>query len=478
MKKNVYFITFIVLQSLMALLFLYDYTIGLLFSGLVMLYELFYIMVIYKSSDRKNIKILTFLVIFLFLGYEFLSKDPSNLVVLLFMFFNSLFIFSYFKENNINKRVVIDLFRYMYPVMCILFYLFGYYLEFAYFLVVIYPLLFINLNKSKLDILLIYLCTFLLLLFRENIFTYYVMSYLTVLTLYYSFNRHKKSLEAVLPLLIITILVSVSLEGSVIYHINSRVFENELLIIKFVKAFVGLFPMMYYVSFYMLKVREKKYKISNDIFVILLSIIGYLALILYTRLDIPCIIVTVSSLLFVTLYKLQCSVGKKTSDKALVLVDKLDTDKVNMIDEISKSTKVICTFNNGVKNSLDVKYIIEDKRKKKPEGLFIKLINSCKERCIVTEYLYNDNSKYLIAFSNKLGELINEYGNINARTIVFFDDKDYDSEHVLSVSRTFKDTDYIIFESKKMEEVYKDKLKAKCMLFDKNDRKQLNNLLK
>ena len=87
-----------------------------------------------------------------------------------------------------------------------------------------YPLLFINLNKSKLDIVFIYVCTLALLIFRENMFTYGVMSYLTVLVLYYSFNKSKKNIEIVLPLLVITILVSVSLEGSILGKINSRVF--------------------------------------------------------------------------------------------------------------------------------------------------------------------------------------------------------------------------------------------------------------
>ena len=286
-----------------------------------------------------------------------------------------------------------------------------------------------------------------------------------------------KNIEIVLPLLVITILVSVSLEGSILGKINSRVFENELLIIKFIKTLIGLFPVMYFASFYMLKLKEKKFKTDNDIFILILCMLGYLVLILYTRLDIPCILVFVSSLLFVCLYKLQCNIGKRLSNKVLVLTDELSADKVDMIKGITKDTKVLCQYKKDDKNSLDVINVFNKKPSKKDNAL-VKIYRKYLTSSAFAEYLYDDNSKYLVAYSNPYGELISEHGTDNTVKIVVFDDKDDDEEHVISVARTFKNVDHILFESKKIEELYKDKVNAKCDLYDKGDKKLLNNLIK
>jgi hypothetical protein len=480
------------MQFMMAGIFIYDITLGLFFSGLVIMYELYYLMLKYDSSDRKKIKLISFLAVLLLLLYIVLSHDASNLVILLFMFFNSLFIFSYYKENNLNKRRVIDGLRYFYPVVCILFNYLGYYHEFVHYLFLVYPLLFINFNKSKLDVVLIYVCTIVLLIFRENIFNYGVIIYLILMTIYYINSKSNKNLGVVIPLLMISILVSISLNGVNVYKINSRVFENELFIIKIIKAVVGLLPLIYFTKNYLSKLKEKKYKINNDIFILILSVIGYLTLIVYTRIDVPFIIITIGSLLLVILYKLQCDTGRRITDKVLVITSEVNNENIDLISSIKKYTKVIASYKNDIKNSLNVQYIINKesnysmykkalKNKKYltaiKEGI-IYLVNLYKEYSMIIEYLYSDNSKYLISFGNSYGALINSYANANTIRIVIFDDKNDDEEHVLSVASSLDKVNYILFNNKKMLSLYEDKVIASNMIIEKDDKKILNNLTK
>jgi hypothetical protein len=82
---------------------------------------------------------------------------------------------------------------------------------------------------------------------------------------------------------------------------------------------------------------------------------------------------------------LQCNVDKKLTNDVFVLVDELDNNRVNMIKEISKDTKVLCCYEKEVKNSLDVNYIVN----KKPK-------NDCPINAKETSVINNANPKYEI----------------------------------------------------------------------------------
>ena len=211
MKKDNYIKAFIILQILMFFVCLYDITIGMLSLGVVLLFELFHIMIMYKSKDSAILKSVSFISVLGFFLYSYFTKDPSNLVLLVYMFFTQIFIFSFYKENKLLKRGAIDFIKYSYLLMCILFVILGYYNEIVYFLFVFYPILFIDYNKSKFDIIMISICSLIILINGDTLLAAGITFYLSVLTIYYAFSKSKRNIKVSLPFLIVSLLSLLSI---------------------------------------------------------------------------------------------------------------------------------------------------------------------------------------------------------------------------------------------------------------------------
>ncbi len=489
MKKNLYLKIFLLLQVIMLVLFLYDYTFGLLSLGIIILYELYYIMIKYKSRDSSIIKGLSFFMVFGFLAYEFFTKDPSNLVLLVSLFFNQLFIFSYYKENKLFKRGTIDLLRYLYPVMCVLYMIFGYYLEIAFFLFIFYPLLFINYNKSRLDNIILWVCSLYLFIVGDKLLLCALIFYLVVLSIIYAFSKSLKNLKYTIPLLVIGIVSFISTSSS-LYVVNSKIFENESIIIKLIKSLIGIFPLMYYLVHNFIVLKKNKYYFNNDLAIISLSIIGYFVLVLYARLDIPPFVVVASSYLLVLFSKFQKDKIKSINDNKITIfalhlgyggIEKYISSLCQMFDkfdiEIVSTYKVLKkpVFDYG---KAEITYLINDKpnreefrRARERKNIFliikegIKAITLLyKKRAYNIEAIEKTNSKYIITTRDFHNELVGSYAD--DRIIKIATEHNYhndDQEYIDKVVTSVYNTDYFVLVSENLRKFYSSITNTKCV---------------
>ena len=489
MKKDKFIKVFIVLQLLMFLIFLYDNVIGMLSLGVILFFELFYIMIMYKSKDSAILKTVSFVSVLSFFLYSYLTKDPSNLVILVYMFFTQIFLFSFYKENKIFKRGAIDFIKYSYFLMCMLFVILGYYREIAYFLFVFYPILFIDYNKSKFDIVMISISSLIVLIKGDTLLIAGLAFYLSVLTIYYAFSKSKRNLKVSLPFLIVSLLSLLSIRFE-FTSVNSSVFYEESLIIKFIKAFIALFPLMYYVVYNYRLLSNNKYYLSNDMKILLLIIVGYFVLILYTRLDIPAGVIVAASYVFVIFYRLQKDKIKSIDNNKVTIlalhlgyggIEKYLSSLCHMIDnydiDIISTYRVLDkpVFDYGKAN---ISYLMDIKpnknefkralNSKNPISIIKEGVKSLvilyKKKALNVEAIQNINSKYIITTRDFHNELVGSYAD--KRIIKIATEHNYhndDEDYIEKVVNSVYNTNYFVLVSENLKDFYKSKTKAKCV---------------
>ena len=489
MKKGNFIKAFIILQLLMFLIFLYDNLIGMLSLGVILFFELFYIMIIYKSKDSKILKTISFVSVLCFFLYSYLTQDPSNLVLLVYMFFTQIFVFSFYKENKLLKREAIDFIKYSYLLMCILFVVFGYYLEISYFLFTFYPILFIDYNKSKFDIITISICSLILLIKGDTLLVSGVSFYLSVLTIYYAFSKSKRNIKVSLPFLIVSLLSLLSIKFD-FYSVNSSIFFEESLFIKFIKSIIGLFPLMYFSVYNYRLLTKNKYYLNNDMKILLLIILGYFFLIIYTRLDVPPIVIVTLSYVFVIFYRLQKDKIKGIDDNKVTIlalhlgyggIEKYLSSLCHMIDnydiDIISTYRVLDkpVFDYGKANIsylMDIKPNKDDFKRALKSKNIVSIIREgiksivilYKKKALNVEAIQNINSKYIITTRDFHNELVGTYADKRIIKIAtehnFHND---DEEYVEKVVNSVYNTDYFVLVSENLKDFYKSRTRAKCV---------------
>ena len=194
MKKNKYIIIFFVLQVLTFLIgSIYSLFIGRILETFLILYELFYVINVYKGKERRKIKLYLFLIIISLLAYSYLYKDASNLIGLLNISITPIFIYTYYSDNKINKSRVLLLLNIFTVIVSLLTILFKDYFLYT-FAIMAYPLLFTDRYYNNKSLIMVIISTVVLALIKDPMILYLMLFYSLIIFANTLFNKDYKKL--------------------------------------------------------------------------------------------------------------------------------------------------------------------------------------------------------------------------------------------------------------------------------------------
>ncbi len=221
MKTNKFIIIFFIMQ-LFAFFLAATYSIILakIFEYIAIGLELFYIVNKYKGKDSKKINYYLIFLIFVFLVYNLIQKDPSNYLELFHLAITPLFVFTYFNDNKLNKfktLLLLQIFGFITAFFCLI--TKDYY--FYELMIVLYPILFVNREFKVSEYLLIFITTVLLMFTGEVLIIYPMAVCLALVSVYFMYRGKSRKACSTLLILIAVLFLMTYLNISVIFLYNS-----------------------------------------------------------------------------------------------------------------------------------------------------------------------------------------------------------------------------------------------------------------
>ena len=464
-----------------------SFIIGTGLKTLLLFYELFYIITVYKGKYRNYISLYLFLLIVLFLFDAFVLKEPGLLINILNLVITPVFIFSFYSENKLCKFKVLELLKLLAIALPIL-YLFKNDYSLVMPMIALYPFLFLdrefNLKSSVAAVIVA------LIFSQSNDFMLVLpMLVINVIMLIYNAIKKRKG-YAILSI----ILIAISIFGTLyptpifIYRFDSDVFFNERLLIKLSKIFVAIIPFAIYTLITLKSLKDNKTKINHEIFLAGISYLVFVFVNAYTRFDYEVLLVLIGSLSLFLMYEYSKVSLKKVDDKkitimvpnlslndslfnALALNKLFDKNKIEIISSY-KNEKEYVSLDNvtylvkkkdnqvNLKKALNEKNVIGIIK----EGL-IRVINLINVKSYSKEMLMELDSKYVITNNYVENEYASYYTSNDVVKIAIEHNLNKEDEtYIGKVVKSVTNSDYLVVTTEEAEKIYKEKLeKTKCV---------------
>ena len=283
MKKNTYIIIFFVLQVLTFLVgSIYSLFIGRALETVLILYELFYIINVYKGKERTKIKLYLFLIIISLLAYSYLYKDASNLIGLLNISITPIFIYSYYSDKKINKSRVLLLLNIFTFIVSLLTILFKDYFLYT-FAIMAYPVLFTDRYYSNKSLLMVAISTVALAFVSDAMILYLMLFYGLFVFANTLFNKNYKKLIIPFIPIAVSLFFMFYFKLFVPLSFDSDVFGTEVLIAKIIKVLIACMPLIAFFIPLLRKYIKNKLSTNYEMILIMLSFVGFIVVTIFYR---------------------------------------------------------------------------------------------------------------------------------------------------------------------------------------------------
>ena len=475
MKKNKYIIIFFVLQVLTFLVgSIYSLFIGRILETILILYELFYIINIYKGKERTKIKLYLFLIIISLLAYSYLYKDASNLVGLLNISITPIFVYTYYSDNKINKSRVLLLLNIFTLIVSLLAIIFKDYFLYT-FAIMTYPLLFTDRYFNIKSLIMVAISTVALAFIKDALLLYLMLFYSLIVFANTLFNKNYKKL--IIPF----IPIAVSLFFMFYYQIfvplsfDSDVFGTEVLIAKIIKVLIASMPLIAFFIPLVRKYIKNGLKTNYEMLLIILSIIGFVVINIFYRLDYPVFVITTIMLLGTAFIKYIGVTDRKINNKKLTIyVNNINDGYIaNLVKMISKyNVEIISTYKNKPVYDYDkikIKYLINKESNKEKFSDSLSRVNIFKiikegikyiaelvnKKAYIIESMLEEDSKYIITNRNRNTLIAGYYADKDITKIEIDNRYAYDSRDIYATSKT----NYLVVAIPELKELYDERVK-------------------
>jgi len=492
MKNNKYIIGYFILQVLTFLISsIYSVYIGKIFETILLIYGLFYVVNLYKGKERNKVNIYLALLILSLFIYMIFKKDASNVLNLLNLAITPIFIYTYFSENKINKTKSLMLINILTVVVAALTLLFKDYFLYGV-LVITYPLIYSDRYFNNKTVIFGILTTLFMTLTNSLLVLYPMIFYLVMILISDIKNKDFKKIISKLVIIAIPIgfMIYKNLFGVVSY--DSEVFGQESLLIKTIKVIISCIPIVVMFISLIKKYIKNKFKTNYEMYLIILSFIGFIFLNYVLKLDYPVFVITIVSLLIVLFNKYGNTLNKRIDDKEVTIlalhlgfggIEKYISSLVKMLDKYD--VEIISTYKLFPKPAFDykdakIKYLINHgpNRKVLNEVLdAVKPIKIVKEgfKAIVTlinkkayniESILDINSKYVITTRDFHNLYAGYY--LDKNIIKIATEHNYhndDDSYVNKVVNSVKKSNYFVLVSEELRDYYSKLVnkKVKCV---------------
>ena len=495
MKNNRYIVIFFILQAITFIVTSFvSMFIGTVLQAVLVLYELFYVVNKYEGNLKKSIlnylKILILLLI-IYSVYIYKFKDASTLINLINLSVTPMFIYTFYSKNNFSRFKFLVVFQDI-EILLSLIYLItkNYYLIFP--IIILYPFLFIEREYSLKHELQIYLPTLVLILTKSEIFTYPILGVLLFIIIYKAFNKELKKVFSLTVLFIISLIMIINFKTYLLTGFNSEVFGNEHIIVKLLKLIIPIIPYSLYSVYVFKNMLKNKFKINYEMYLLILDIVLFILLSIYTRYDYNFYVIYISSIALLLINSYNLIINKKIDPKKVTImslhtgfggIERYVSSLCKMFKE--KDVEVISTYKVLDKPAFDfdkanIKYLMNygpNKERFKKALNNWNIINIIKEGIISLNILINRKAYYIDAIDEVDSKYIITTRDYHNKYAGIYADKDIikiatehnyhndDEDYINRVVNSVKYSDYFVLVSEELRKFYSNKVnkKVKCL---------------
>ena len=481
MKNNKYIISYFILQIVTFLVSsIYSVYIGKVFETILLVYGLFYVVNIYNGKSKNKINIYLGLLILSLLIYMIFKKDASNVINLLNLAITPIFIFTYFSENKINKTKTLMLYNIFTVVVAVLALIFKDYYLYGV-LAITYPFIYSDRYFSSKTVIFGILTTVLMTLTGSLLVLYPMIFYLGMILLSDIKNKDIKKILSKLIIIAIPIgfMIYKHLFGAVSY--DSEVFGQESIIIKTIKVLVSCIPLATMFILLLKKYFDNKFKTNYEMYLIILSFVGFAFINYVLKLDYPVFIITTISLLTVLFNKYGETLNKRIDNKEVTIlalhlgfggIEKYISSLVTMLDKYD--VEIVSTYKLFPKPAFDykdakIKYLMNHGPNKKALNEVLDAVRPLKivkegfkaiatlinKKAYNIETILDINSKYVITTRDFHNLYAGYY--LDKNIIKIATEHNYhndDDSYVNKVVNSVKKSNYFVLVSEELRDYY------------------------
>ena len=475
MKKNKYIIIFFVLQVLTFLIgSIYSLFIGRILETFLILYELFYVINVYKGKERRKIKLYLFLIIISLLAYSYLYKDASNLIGLLNISITPIFIYTYYSDNKINKSRVLLLLNIFTVIVSLLTILFKDYFLYT-FAIMAYPLLFTDRYYNNKSLIMVIISTVVLALIKDPMILYLMLFYSLIIFANTLFNKDYKKL--IIPFIPIAVSLFFILYFKIFipYSFDSDVFGTEVLIAKIIKVLIAIMPLIAFFIPLIKKYIINGIKTNYEMLLIMLTFIGFVVINIFYRLDYSVFLITSIMLLGTSFIKYIDVTDRKINNKNLkIYVNNINDSYIaNLVKMIGKyNIEIISTYKNKPVydyGKIKIKYLLNKESNKEVFSDALSRVNIFKiikegikyiaelvnKRSYIIESMLEEDSKYIITNRNRNTLIAGSYADKDIIKIEIDNRYAYDNKDIYASRKA----NYLVVAIPELKELYDEKVK-------------------
>ncbi len=495
MKNNRYIAIFFILQTIaFVVTSFFSYIIGIILQAILVLYELFYVVNKYDGNLKKSIlnylKIIILLMI-IYSIYIYKFKDASILINLINLIVTPIFVYTFYDKNKYSRAKFLVVFQNIEILLSLLYLLTNNY-PLIFPIIILYPFLFIERVYSLKHELQIYLPTIFLLLSKNELFTYPILIVLSLVSIYKLIDKEYKKSFSLIVLLIISLICTLYFKTYTLFDFNSEVFGNEYILLKVSKLVIPLIPYALFLIYTFKNMLKNKFKINYEMYLLILNVVLFILINLYTRYDYNFYVLYVSSISLLLLNGYSGILNKKIDPKKITIMS-LHTGFGGIERYISslckmfkgKKVEIISTYKVPKSPAFDfdganIKYLMDygpNKDRLKNSMNRWNIIKIIKEGVIAINILINRKALYIDAVSEVDSKYIITTRDYHNRYAGLYSDKSIikiatehnyhndDEGYINRVVNSVKYSNYFILVSEELRKFYSDKVnkKVKCI---------------